>query len=209
MIQDVVYSYKGKRKSVFTKVFRDGTVYKLFNDEWREVQHYKGRPKFLIVLELFVGPKPTPEHEGCHKDDDRSNNHADNLYWGTHKQNMEDASRNGKVKCPRQIRTEALVEKAVELYQSGRSVEEVAKELDIAYGAAYAWITRKIKTRPNDGGRPKKITIKDDKVRTAIRKMYETGLYSRKEVAAKFGFTERVIYKVTSDIHFCRNMKGR
>jgi hypothetical protein len=32
----------------------------------------------------------------CHKDDDPSNNHVDNLYWGTKSSNLVDAYRNGK-----------------------------------------------------------------------------------------------------------------
>jgi len=32
----------------------------------------------------------------CHKDDDKSNNHVDNLYWGNYKTNAKDAIRNNK-----------------------------------------------------------------------------------------------------------------
>jgi hypothetical protein len=33
---------------------------------------------------------------GCHRDDNRYNNHLDNLYWGTPWQNKQDAKRNGR-----------------------------------------------------------------------------------------------------------------
>jgi hypothetical protein len=33
--------------------------------------------------------------EACHRDDDKKNNHLNNLYWGTHRQNFKDAKRNG------------------------------------------------------------------------------------------------------------------
>lgn len=48
-----------------------------------------------LVLESFVGPAP----EGmmcCHWDDDPTNNHIDNLRWGTKSENMRDSVRNGK-----------------------------------------------------------------------------------------------------------------
>lgn len=49
----------------------------------------------VLVLEAFIGPCPYGK-ESCHKDDDPSNNHKTNLYWGTRSQNLQDAARNGK-----------------------------------------------------------------------------------------------------------------
>lgn len=49
----------------------------------------------VLVLEIFVGPRP----EGLlalHKDDEPTNNHRDNLYWGTPGDNGRDAWRNGR-----------------------------------------------------------------------------------------------------------------
>jgi hypothetical protein len=59
-----------------------------------------------LVLETFVGPRPSGL-EGCHWDDDSSNNAVDNLRWDTHGANMRDCVRNGnnqqslKITCPR------------------------------------------------------------------------------------------------------------
>jgi hypothetical protein len=47
-----------------------------------------------MVLEAFVGPSPS-DHEGCHWDGDPSNNHLDNLRWGTRSDNVQDAIRHG------------------------------------------------------------------------------------------------------------------
>ena len=47
-----------------------------------------------LVALAFIGPKP----EGCmvlHRDDDRSNNSADNLYYGTAADNASDRVTNG------------------------------------------------------------------------------------------------------------------
>jgi hypothetical protein len=48
-----------------------------------------------IVLEAFKGPSPDGM-EARHKDGDTSNNHIDNLEWGTHAENMEDKRRHGR-----------------------------------------------------------------------------------------------------------------
>jgi hypothetical protein len=50
-----------------------------------------------LVLLCFVGPPPKGKPLALHDDDNKMNNHPDNLYWGTHAQNMRDAIRNGKV----------------------------------------------------------------------------------------------------------------
>lgn len=49
----------------------------------------------ILVLEAFVGPRPKGMI-GLHRDDDKSNNAVENLYWGTYSDNAADAVRNGK-----------------------------------------------------------------------------------------------------------------
>ncbi|MFW9223256.1 NUMOD4 motif-containing HNH endonuclease [Corynebacterium striatum] len=49
-----------------------------------------------LVLEAFVGPCPDG-FEGCHWDDDPSNNNLSNLRWATHRENMDDRVRNWTV----------------------------------------------------------------------------------------------------------------
>lgn len=48
-----------------------------------------------LVLDAFVGPRPEGM-QGCHRDDDKANNALSNVYWGTPRQNADDAKRNGK-----------------------------------------------------------------------------------------------------------------
>lgn len=47
-----------------------------------------------LVLEAFVGPRPTGLF-GCHNDDNGMNNHLSNLRWGTRKSNYDDRDKNG------------------------------------------------------------------------------------------------------------------
>lgn len=51
----------------------------------------------VLLMRIFVGPCPAG-HEVCHRDDDKTNNSLDNLYYGTHSQNIRDAVRNGHMK---------------------------------------------------------------------------------------------------------------
>jgi hypothetical protein len=56
------------------------------------------RPKFyyrgknyrvsVLVCEAFHGPKPFPSAVAMHLDEDATNNRADNLRWGTQKENL-------------------------------------------------------------------------------------------------------------------------
>lgn len=47
-----------------------------------------------LVLPAFSGPRPEG-HYGCHHDGNPLNNTAENLYWGTPKQNADDKRRHG------------------------------------------------------------------------------------------------------------------
>ena len=54
----------------------------------------KTRKVHHLVAEAFIGPRP--DGLWClHKDDNRANNTAENLYWGTPKQNAADCNHNG------------------------------------------------------------------------------------------------------------------
>lgn len=60
----------------------------------------------VLMLEAFIGPRPI-DLEACHRNDDPIDNRIENLYWGTHIENMRDMVRNGrcynanKTHCPR------------------------------------------------------------------------------------------------------------
>ncbi len=48
-----------------------------------------------LVLTAFVGPRPTPEHEGCHGNNRRTDNRVFNLRWDTPAGNAADKKRRG------------------------------------------------------------------------------------------------------------------
>lgn len=48
-----------------------------------------------VVATVFHGQAPTPRHEARHLDGVPSNNHKDNIAWGTHAENMADMVRHG------------------------------------------------------------------------------------------------------------------
>lgn len=59
--------------------------------------HKKSKSIYVhtVVLEAFVGTRPSPEMVARHLDDNRTRNHVDNLAWGTESQNQYDKVRNG------------------------------------------------------------------------------------------------------------------
>jgi hypothetical protein len=64
---------------------------------WINGKHVQKRIHQFILL-AYVGPCPEGK-EACHKDGDQQNNRLDNLYYGTHSENMFDAVRHGTHQC--------------------------------------------------------------------------------------------------------------
>ncbi|UKL14974.1 HNH endonuclease [Pseudomonas phage hairong] len=71
----------------------------------------------LLVLEAFIGPCPAGM-QGCHKDDDQTNNSLSNLKWGTHAENVKDKIANGKQvrgeKVTRSVLTDSQVQEIID-----------------------------------------------------------------------------------------------
>lgn len=60
-------------------------------------QNKKSFAVHTLVAESFIGLRPE-KHVVCHKDDNKTNNKVNNLYYGTYSQNGKDAIRNKKLK---------------------------------------------------------------------------------------------------------------
>jgi hypothetical protein len=133
-----IYKGRGAWRDYTIKVTASGHLYRLNkHDEWIEIYGQMGKPLCVLVLETFVGPKPTPKHECCHRDDDRSNNAVENLYWGTHAENMRDIVKNHPEKARKPPRSKRICgvfrilsseeeTKVRELYASGYSRRVIA-----------------------------------------------------------------------------------
>lgn len=83
----------------------------------------------VLVLEAFVGPRPAGM-EGLHGDDNPSNNHLDNLRWGTRSENLHDAIANGKAPIgSRKWNAKLTEEQVCEIKEQHASLssEEVAR----------------------------------------------------------------------------------
>lgn len=65
-----------------------------------------------LVAITHLGPKPTPRHEVRHLDGDKLNARAENLAWGTPKENADDREVHGKTS--RGIRHSQLIKAGLE-----------------------------------------------------------------------------------------------
>ena len=82
-------------------------------EEWRDIRGYlrvylykngKGKSFYIhrLVAEAFI-PNPNKYQEVNHKDENSSNNRADNLEWCTHKYNSNYGTRNKRVSLTQKI----------------------------------------------------------------------------------------------------------
>lgn len=70
---------------------RDGYLYiRLYNDD--KIQQGKNLHRFLAMAHI---PNPHNYPNVLHKDDVKTNNSLDNLYWGNQSMNLKDCYRNG------------------------------------------------------------------------------------------------------------------
>lgn len=88
-----VWSYKyGKRRLLKQcGVYKYVNLYKNGNMHTQYVHH--------LVLNAFIGPKPSKRHESNHKNGKKHDNHWTNLEWLTPKENSEHAWRTGLAKA--------------------------------------------------------------------------------------------------------------
>lgn len=94
-----------------------------------------------LVTLVFSGPCP-PKHEVCHRDGNKGNNYADNLYWGTRTQNIADNIRLGIHPLGETHGMAKLTEnQALAIRKDPRPVKEIAKDYPV--GAAMVRLIKK------------------------------------------------------------------
>ena len=94
------------------------------------------------VLAAFSGSRPSTKHMCCHRDDDITNNVPENLYWGTQKENVADAYRNGY----RYRIDDEDAQDIVAMYERGVGTVEICE----TYRIAVATIMRLVRERGVD-----------------------------------------------------------
>lgn len=103
-----------------------------------------------LVLEAFVGPPPTPEHQCRHLDGNPRNNRVENLAWGTPAENNHDMDRHGtRMLGDNHAHTKVTSDLVAEL-RSGPHTQarcrEYAKRLGMHPGSIYNIIKGKRRT---------------------------------------------------------------
>lgn len=99
----------------------------------------------VMVLEAFVGPRPSPAHEGCHNDGDGSNSCLSNLRWDTAKGNQADRLKHGTDSRGERCTAAKLTPEAVREIRTQKDVsdKEWAGRFGICVGAVKAARLRK------------------------------------------------------------------
>lgn len=87
-----------------------------------------------LVLETFVGPKPSPEMQSRHLDGDRFNFDASNLVWGTTTENQADKERHGTCQRGSKHGRAKLDEAKVLALRARRAAGERFRDLAEAFG---------------------------------------------------------------------------
>ncbi len=137
MFEDYEVSYRGKVRGRYRSVSKPTLATR--NGYLRArllgpCGRYHWRPVHVLVLEAFVGFRPTPRHHGAHGPDrDKNNNRLDNLRWATPEENERDKRAHGtQPKGGARVRTsDATIIAMRELREEGKSYTAIAKRLDM------------------------------------------------------------------------------
>lgn len=97
----------------------------------------------ILVARAFLGERPKG-YEVCHLSDDKHDNKINNLYYGTHQQNCDDRSRNGKTMRGERATGVKLTEANVREIKLALAVPGLQTQRDIAalYGVSREAISR-------------------------------------------------------------------
>ena len=91
-----------------------------------------------LVAEAYI-PNPHNYPIVCHKDNNRTNNHVSNLYWGTELENMGQAVADGSYSRGWDKRGRISIDERLlcKKYLLGKHRKELLKEFDISVGTYY------------------------------------------------------------------------
>lgn len=184
--------YVSKTGSVYSRYVR-GSRGKLSNEFTPLIP--KKRPKYYSVslyrdgksTKIFVHRLvamtyiPNPENKPCvcHKDNNRTNNRVENLYWGTYKENTQQCIRDGRFKPGgRDILDEFSINCLLYEYNLGKPRSILKKKFGISDSA----ITRiiNLKSKPKFGNYRFKAIYQD------IIRDYQEGMLVRDIICNKY-----------------------
>jgi len=105
-----------------------------------------GKLVHRLVLEAFVGPC-SEGLECCHRDDVKTNNTLENLYWGSKKDQLSDAVRNLRLRRGEAINTAQVTESQVreirKRYAAGETQAELARAFGVTLNLVHFVVTRR------------------------------------------------------------------
>ncbi len=87
-----------------------------------------------LVAEVFLGPKPSDQHEVAHKDGNPANNAASNLRWATHAENMGDMVLHGRSTAGERHAASILTEAQVIELRAAKPIRGAMSELARQWG---------------------------------------------------------------------------
>lgn len=101
-----------------------------------------GKPSTIrlhkAMAEVWIGPKPSPKHVARHLNDIRTENHIDNIAWGTYADNSADAKRNGSHILGSTVGTAKLTEDSVMAIRLSMETDvALAKKFGVSRGTIY------------------------------------------------------------------------
>jgi hypothetical protein len=162
-----------------------------------------------LVLEAFIGPRPSPEHEACHGPGGALDNRLVNLRWGTPAQNQADRVRDGTSnRGTRQWQaklTDEIVLECRRRYAAGETQQVLAAEYGVHQaamsqaitGASWAWLPDAVpidrKRHGTQGAAHHSAKLTPEIVEEAHRRN-EAG-ETQRALAAEYGVTQATLWK--------------
>jgi hypothetical protein len=162
------------------------------NRKWKHVH--------VAVLEAFAGPRPDG-FDCCHWNDNRLDNRIENLRWASHRDNIQDAIRNGRMRCHGEenraaILTAMQVQEIKRKYRNGMLQRELAGE----YGVSLSTISGVVRGATWNRDKPyrkqyKKLSVEEV---IAIKAMLAVGNLSHGKIAKQFGVSRCSVQEIST-----------
>jgi len=155
-----------------------------------------------LVLEAFVGPKPSQRHQCRHLDGNPLNSALSNLAWGTVDENVADKSRHGTwligSRVPSSNFTETQIGEMHALLREGFTRRQIAARYGIHYkhacellrGIGYGQKSEAIVTTTNPNAKLTPSQVLD------IKALFASGQRTRAELAEAYGVSRLTVQKI-------------